>query len=31
VCSVGNMVCLFENAEGALNEVMLALREAAHE
>lgn len=31
VCSVGNMVCLFENAEGALNEIMLALREAAHE
>ncbi|MHB1091443.1 DUF2173 family protein [Thiobacillus sp.] len=31
VCSVGNMVCVFENAEGSLNEVMRALREAAHE
>ncbi len=31
VCSVGNMVCLLENAQGALNEVMQALREAAHE
>jgi len=31
VCSAGNMVCLFENAQGSLNEVMQALREAAHE
>jgi len=31
VCSSGNMVCLFENAQGSLNEVMRALSEAAHE
>ncbi|MBI3431464.1 MAG: DUF2173 family protein [Hydrogenophilales bacterium] len=31
VCSSGNMVCLFENAQGSLNEVMQALRDAAHE
>ena len=31
VCSAGNMVCMFENAQGSLNDVMLALREAAHE
>jgi len=31
VCSSGNMVCLFENAKGSLNEVMRALTEAAHE
>src|SRR5512143_2450263 len=31
VCSAGNMVCMFENAQGSLNEVMRALREAAHE
>ena len=31
VCSAGNMVCMFENAQGSLNEVMQALREAAHE
>jgi roadblock/LC7 domain-containing protein len=30
VCSSGNMVCLFENALGSLNEVMQALTEAAH-
>lgn len=30
-CSSGNMVCLFENAQGSLNEVMRALRETAHE
>ncbi|MHB1187590.1 DUF2173 family protein [Thiobacillus sp.] len=30
VCSSGNMVCLFENAQGSLNEVMQALTEAAH-
>lgn len=31
VCSSGNMVCMFENAQGSLNEVMRALSEAAHE
>lgn len=31
VCSAGNMVCMFENAQGSLNEVMRALRETAHE
>lgn len=31
VCSVGNMVCLVENAEGSLNPLMKALGEAAHE
>ncbi|MHB0973892.1 MAG: DUF2173 family protein [Thiobacillus sp.] len=31
VCSAGNMVCMFENAQGSLNDVMQALREAAHE
>ena len=31
VCSVGNMVCLVENAQGSLNELMKALGEAAHE
>lgn len=31
VCSAGNMVCMFENAQGSLNEVMQALRDAAHE
>jgi roadblock/LC7 domain-containing protein len=31
VCSVGNLVCLFEHANGSLNEVMRALGEAAHE
>jgi len=31
VCSSGNMVCLFENAKGSLNEVMRALTEASHE
>lgn len=31
VCSVGNMVCLFENTQGSLNEIMRALGEAAHE
>jgi len=31
VCSAGNMVCMFNNAEGSLNEVMQALSEAAHE
>jgi roadblock/LC7 domain-containing protein len=31
VCSSGNMVCLFDNAQGSLNEIMQALTEAAHE
>ncbi|MBS1185519.1 MAG: hypothetical protein H6R09_1120 [Proteobacteria bacterium] len=31
VCSAGNLVCMFENAQGSLNEVMRALTEAAHE
>lgn len=31
VCSAGNMVCLFENTQGSLNEIMRALGEAAHE
>ena len=31
VCSVGNMVCLVENAQSSLNEIMQAIGEAAHE
>ncbi len=31
VCSVGNMVCMFESAQGSLNEILQALGEAAHE
>lgn len=31
VCSIGNTVCLVENAQSSLNEVMQALSEAAHE
>jgi roadblock/LC7 domain-containing protein len=31
VCSVGNMVCLFDNAQGSVNEIMHALKETAHE
>lgn len=31
VCGAGNMVCMFESAQGSLNEVMQALRDAAHE
>ena len=31
VCSVGNMVCLFDNAQGSVNEIMDALKETAHE
>lgn len=31
VCSVGNMVCLVDNAEGSLNHLMQVLGEAAHE
>ena len=31
VCSVGNMVCMVDNAHGSLNQIMQALGEAAHE
>ncbi|MHB1085463.1 MAG: DUF2173 family protein [Thiobacillus sp.] len=31
VCSVGNVVCLVENAQGSLNQLMKALGESAHE
>lgn len=31
VCSVGNMVCLVDNAQGSMNQLMQALSEAAHE
>jgi roadblock/LC7 domain-containing protein len=31
VCSVGNMVCMVDNAQGSLNQIMEALGEAAHE
>ncbi|MDO9467980.1 MAG: DUF2173 family protein [Thiobacillus sp.] len=31
VCSVGNMVCMVDNAQGSLNEIMRALGETAHE
>ncbi|MEW6591221.1 MAG: DUF2173 family protein [Pseudomonadota bacterium] len=31
VCNVGNVVCLVNNAEGSLNEVMRALGDIAHE
>ena len=31
VCSVGNTVCLVDNAQGSLNQLMKALAEAAHE
>ena len=31
VCGVGNMVCLVENAQSSLNEIMQAIGEAAHE
>lgn len=31
VCSIGNMVCLVDNAQGSLNQLMQALGEAAHE
>jgi roadblock/LC7 domain-containing protein len=31
VCSVGNMVCMVDNAQGSLNQIMQALGEAAHE
>ena len=31
VCSVGNTVCMVDNAQGSLNEIMRALGETAHE
>jgi roadblock/LC7 domain-containing protein len=31
VCSVGNTVCLVDNAQGSLNQIMRSLGEAAHE
>jgi roadblock/LC7 domain-containing protein len=31
VCGMGNTVCLFDNAQGSLNQLMQALGEAAHE
>jgi roadblock/LC7 domain-containing protein len=31
VCSVGNTVCLVDNSQGSLNQIMQALGEAAHE
>lgn len=31
VCSVGNMVCLFDNAQGSVNQIMQVLKETAHE
>lgn len=31
VCSMGNMVCMVQNGEGSLHEIMKALAEAAHE
>lgn len=31
VCGVGNMVCMVDNAQGSLNEIMRALGETAHE
>jgi len=31
VCNVGNTVCMVDNASSSLNDVMRALREAAHE
>lgn len=30
VCSVGNMVCMIDNAQGSLNHIMQVLGEAAH-
>jgi roadblock/LC7 domain-containing protein len=30
VCSIGNLVCLVNNAEGSVNEIMRELDDAAH-
>ena len=31
VCCMGNLVCLIDNAQSSLNEIMSAMSEAAHE
>src|ERR1700690_662739 len=31
VCSVGNVVCIVQNGQGSLNNLMTALTDAAHE
>ncbi|MEW6131890.1 MAG: DUF2173 family protein [Pseudomonadota bacterium] len=31
ICSMGNMVCMVQNGEGSLQEIMKALAEAAHD
>jgi roadblock/LC7 domain-containing protein len=31
VCSVGNMVCMVQNGQGSLHDIMKALAEAAHQ
>ncbi len=31
VCSIGNMVCMVDNAAGSINQIMRALGDAAHE
>jgi roadblock/LC7 domain-containing protein len=31
VCSVGNLVCMVQNGQGSLNEIMSALAEVAHD
>lgn len=31
VCSVANLVCMVQNGQGSLNEIMAALADAAHE
>lgn len=30
VCSVANLVCVFSNSEGSVNEIMTSLKQAAH-
>jgi roadblock/LC7 domain-containing protein len=31
ICSMANLVCMVENGQGSLNEIMAAMAEAAHE
>jgi roadblock/LC7 domain-containing protein len=31
VCSMGNLVCMVQNGQGSLNEIMSALAEVAHD
>lgn len=31
VCSIGNLVCMVQNGQGSLNEIMSALAEVAHD